>query len=227
MAAATPPRPSLLLSRSTSSARSWPPTRPPARRWSPAFRPSPTATCTSATPRPSASTSASPTSIGGCCNLRFDDTNPVKEDVEYVDSIKDDVHWLGFDWAGREFYASDYYEQLYQDAEGLIRSGAAYVDSHSADEIRAHRGTLTEPGTDSPYRVARRRREPRSVPPHARRRVRRRHARAAREDRHGVAQHQPARSGALPHPPCRTSPHRQRLVHLPDVRLRASAVGRV
>ena len=90
---------------------------------------------------------------GGICNLRFDDTNPVKEDIEYVDSIKADVHWLGFDWAGREFYASDYYERLYQDAEGLIRRGKAYVDSHSADEIRAHRGTLTEPGIDSPYRT--------------------------------------------------------------------------
>jgi glutaminyl-tRNA synthetase len=90
---------------------------------------------------------------GGFCNLRFDDTNPVKEDVEYVDSIKADVHWLGFDWSGREFYASDYYERLYQDAEGLIRRGKAYVDSHSADEIRAHRGTLTEPGIDSPYRT--------------------------------------------------------------------------
>ena len=90
---------------------------------------------------------------GGICNLRFDDTNPVKEDIEYVDSIKADVHWLGFDWSGREFYASDYYERLYQDAEGLIRRGKAYVDSHSADDIRAHRGTLTEPGIDSPYRM--------------------------------------------------------------------------
>src|SRR5918992_695379 len=89
----------------------------------------------------------------GACNLRFDDTNPVKEDVEYVDSIKDDVRWLGFDWQGREFYASDYYEQLYRHAEDLIRKGAAYVDSLTADEIRAHRGTLTEPGTDSPYRT--------------------------------------------------------------------------
>ena len=91
--------------------------------------------------------------FGGQCNLRFDDTNPVKEDVEYVDSIKDDVHWLGFDWQGREFYASDYYEQLYQYAEDLIRKGVAYVDSLSADEIREHRGTLTEPGKDSPYRT--------------------------------------------------------------------------
>ncbi|MEP7118542.1 MAG: glutamine--tRNA ligase, partial [Acidobacteriota bacterium] len=90
---------------------------------------------------------------GGHCNLRFDDTNPVKEDVEYVDAIKADVRWLGFEWHDREFYASDYYERLYLDAEGLIGRGLAYVDSHSADEIRAHRGTLTEPGIDSPYRT--------------------------------------------------------------------------
>jgi glutaminyl-tRNA synthetase len=90
--------------------------------------------------------------FGGHCNLRFDDTNPVKEDIEYVDSIKDDVEWLGFHWHDREYYASDYYEQLYQFAEALIRQGAAYVDSLSADQIREHRGTLTEPGKDSPYR---------------------------------------------------------------------------
>jgi glutaminyl-tRNA synthetase len=91
--------------------------------------------------------------FGGYCNLRFDDTNPVKEDVEYVDSIKADVEWLGFHWHDREYYASDYYEQFYQFAEQLIAKGAAYVDSLSADEIRAHRGTLTEPGKDSPYRT--------------------------------------------------------------------------
>ncbi len=92
---------------------------------------------------------------GGYCNLRFDDTNPVKEDIEYVDSIKADVRWLGFEWHDREHYASDYYERLYLDAEGLIRRGKAFVDSHSADEIRANRGTLTEPGTESPYRSRR------------------------------------------------------------------------
>jgi glutaminyl-tRNA synthetase len=90
--------------------------------------------------------------FGGFCNLRFDDTNPVREDVEYVDSIKDDVRWLGFDWAEREYYASDYYEQLYQFAERLIQKSLAYVDSLSADEMRAYRGTLTEPGKPSPYR---------------------------------------------------------------------------
>ncbi|MGE3959548.1 MAG: glutamine--tRNA ligase/YqeY domain fusion protein [Vicinamibacterales bacterium] len=88
---------------------------------------------------------------GGTCNLRFDDTNPTKEDVEYVESIKEDVAWLGFTWDAM-FYASDYFEKLYQFAEELIRKGKAYVDELSADEIRAHRGTLTEPGTDSPWR---------------------------------------------------------------------------
>lgn len=91
--------------------------------------------------------------FGGHCNLRFDDTNPVKEDVEYVDSIKADVQWLGFEWAGPELYASDYYDVLYDFAETLIGKGAAYVDSLSADEMRDFRGTLTEPGTDSPYRT--------------------------------------------------------------------------
>src|SRR6187455_459189 len=91
--------------------------------------------------------------FGGYCNLRFDDTNPVKEDVEYVDSIKADVRWLGFDWHDREYYASDYYEQLYESAERLIARGLAYVDSLSADQMRDYRGTLTEPGKDSPYRT--------------------------------------------------------------------------
>jgi glutaminyl-tRNA synthetase len=90
--------------------------------------------------------------FGGHCNLRFDDTNPVKEDIEYVESIKEDVRWLGYDWGDREYYASDYYEQLYGYAEELIRKGLAYVDSLSADEIRAYRGTLTEPGKPSPFR---------------------------------------------------------------------------
>ncbi len=89
---------------------------------------------------------------GGTCNLRFDDTNPTKEDVEYVDAIKEDVRWLGFGWDDREYYASDYFERLYECAVGLVRSGHAYVDSLTADEIRQHRGTLTEPGRNSPYR---------------------------------------------------------------------------
>jgi glutaminyl-tRNA synthetase len=88
---------------------------------------------------------------GGTCNLRFDDTNPTKEDVEYVDAIKADVAWLGFKW-DELLFASDYFERLYEFAVQLIRQGQAYVDSLSADEIRQHRGTLTEPGRDSPYR---------------------------------------------------------------------------
>ena len=90
--------------------------------------------------------------FGGKCNLRFDDTNPAKEDVEYVDAIREDVHWLGFDWEGREFYASDYFEQLYLWAEELVQKGLAYVDNLTPDEVREHRGTLTEPGRESPHR---------------------------------------------------------------------------
>jgi len=90
--------------------------------------------------------------FGGSCNLRFDDTNPLKEDVEYVDAIKEDVRWLGFDWGDRELYASDYFERLYQFAIRLIEDGKAYVDSLSADEIKRYRGPWTEAGTPSPYR---------------------------------------------------------------------------
>ena len=88
----------------------------------------------------------------GLCNLRFDDTNPTKEEQEYVDSIMQDVRWLGFDWGDRLYYASDYFEQLYEFAVQLIKKGKAYVDDLNADEIRQYRGTLTEPGKDSPYR---------------------------------------------------------------------------
>lgn len=88
----------------------------------------------------------------GLCNLRFDDTNPSKEDVEYVESIKEDVRWLGFDWQDRLYYASDYYEQLYQYALQLIKAGKAYVCSLNAEEIREYRGTLKQPGKESPYR---------------------------------------------------------------------------
>ena len=90
--------------------------------------------------------------FGGKCNLRFDDTNPVKEDVEYVDAIREDIHWLGFDWDEREFYASDYFDQLYEYAIKLIKKGKAYVDDQTPDEVSKKRGTLTEPGVESPYR---------------------------------------------------------------------------
>lgn len=90
--------------------------------------------------------------FGGLCNFRFDDTNPSKEDVEYVESIMADVRWLGFDWGDRLYYASDYFDRLYQWAVQLIKAGKAYVDHLSADEIREYRGTLTAPGKESPYR---------------------------------------------------------------------------
>ncbi|HEX9707181.1 MAG TPA: glutamine--tRNA ligase, partial [Steroidobacteraceae bacterium] len=90
--------------------------------------------------------------FGGHCSLRFDDTNPTKEEQEYIDAIERDVRWLGFDWGQHLHHASDYFEQLYEWAEHLIRAGRAYVDDQSQDEMRAARGTLTEPGRDSPYR---------------------------------------------------------------------------
>jgi glutaminyl-tRNA synthetase len=89
---------------------------------------------------------------GGRCNLRFDDTNPIKEEKEFVESIKEDVRWLGFDWGDRELYASDYFDQLYEFALKLVRAGKAYVDDLTAEQIREHRGTLTEPGRNSPHR---------------------------------------------------------------------------
>lgn len=88
----------------------------------------------------------------GKCNLRFDDTNPEKEDVEYVDSIKTDVRWLGFDWEDREYYASDYFEKLYELAEKLVQKGLAYVDSQNDEQIKLGRGSFHDPGTDSPFR---------------------------------------------------------------------------
>ena len=126
---------------------------------------------------------------GGTCNLRFDDTNPLKEEVEYVDSIQADVKWMGFDWEDRLFYASDYFEKLYEFAEALIGKGKAFVCDLTADEVH-------EQPVPRPYA----RREPRPLPPDARGRVPRRRAHPAREDRHGVPEHQPARPGALPDP---------------------------
>ena len=90
--------------------------------------------------------------FGGTCNLRFDDTNPVKEDVEYVDSIREDIKWLGYDWADREYYASDYFPQLFDLAVRLIKEGKAYVDEQTAEQIAQQKGTPTIPGVDSPYR---------------------------------------------------------------------------
>ena len=90
--------------------------------------------------------------FGGTCNLRFDDTNPIKEDTEYVDAIREDIHWLGFDWGDREYYASDYFPQLFDLAVRMIKEGKAYVDDQTSEEIAAQKGTPTTPGTESPYR---------------------------------------------------------------------------
>ena len=88
----------------------------------------------------------------GKCNLRFDDTNPAKEEQEYIDSIQEDVKWLGFEWGSEALYASDYFDQMYEWAKLLIKEGKAYVDDLTAEEIREHRGTLKNPGKESPYR---------------------------------------------------------------------------
>ena len=90
--------------------------------------------------------------FGGRCHLRFDDTNPAKEEQEFIDAIARDVHWLGFDWGKHLYHASDYFEQLYDWAVHLIKSGKAYVDDQSPDRMRETRGTLTEPGSNSPFR---------------------------------------------------------------------------
>ena len=101
---------------------------------------------------------------GGHCNMRFDDTNPTREEVEYVNSILADVQWLGWDWGDNLFYASDYFGELYEMAVDLIRKGKAFVDDLTFDEIQEYRGTLTEPGTGKPVPRALRRREPGPVP---------------------------------------------------------------
>ena len=125
---------------------------------------------------------------GGKFNLRFDDTNPTKEEQEYVDSIIDDVRWLGVDWEDRLFYASDYFEQLYDWAVQLIKDGKAYVCDLTAEEMREYRGTLTEPGKNSPYPRSHGRGESRPVRADEEGRVPRRRPHAAREDRHGLAE---------------------------------------
>ena len=163
--------------------------------------------------------------FGGHCNLRFDDTNPVKEEQEFINSIQEDVRWLGFDWGEHRYFASDYFDTLYQWAEHLIREGLAYVDDTPAEQVREMRGTLNEAGRNSLFAAADRRGEPRPVPSHAGRRVSQWRPRAAGEDRHDVRQYEPARPGAVPHPARRASAHRRHLVHLPDLRLCAWPVG--
>ena len=146
--------------------------------------------------------------FGGRCHLRFDDTNPTKEEQEYIDAIERDVRWLGFDWGEHLYHASDYFEQLYDWAEHLIRTGKAYVDDQTPGGDARGPRHADRAGQEQPVPRAQRRGKPRPVPPHARGRVPERRARAARQDRHGVGQHQPARSGALPHPARHPSAHR-------------------
>ena len=144
--------------------------------------------------------------FGGRCHLRFDDTNPEKEEQEYIDAIEADVRWLGFDWGEHLYHASDYFEQLYAWAVHLVEHGLAYVDDQTADEIRETRGTLTAPGHELAVPRPGRRGEPRPVRADARRRVPERRPRPAGEDRHGLAEHQPPRPGPVPDRPRRAIP---------------------
>ena len=155
--------------------------------------------------------------FGGGFNLRFDDTNPAKEEQEYVDQIKEDLKWLGADWEDREFYASDYFEELYEWAIELIKKGKAFVCDLSADEVAATRGTLTAARQKQPLPRPLSRGKPRPLRADARGRVRRRREDASREDRHGQPQYQHARPRDVPHPPHAPSSRGRQVVHLPDV----------
>ena len=144
---------------------------------------------------------------GGVCHLRFDDSNPTKEELEYVQSIQEDVRWLGWDWGDHLYYASDYFDQLYGYAVQLIKAGKAYVCSLSPQEIREYRGTLTEPGRNSPYRD-------RSVEENlgplrrdAGGEIRRGRPCPAGENRHGISKFEHARPGHLPDPEGPSLPH--------------------
>ena len=155
----------------------------------------------------------------------MDDTNPETEDQEFVRAIEDDLRWLGFDWEDRFYCASDYFERLYDCAVRLIRSGDAYVCDLQGEEVGRYRGRWGRAGPRQPVPRPLGGGEPRPVRADARRRVRRRQPHAARQDRHGGAQHEHARPGALPHPARAALPPGRPLVHLPDVRLHAPAVG--
>jgi len=151
-------------------------------------------------------------------HMRFDDTNPTKEKTEFVDSIKADIQWLGADWKDHLYYASDYFPQMYEAAVKLIKKGKAFVCDLSAEEIREYRGTLTEPGKESPYRN-------RSIEENLEL-FRGRKQSTPRENRYGITEHQYERPGYLPCSPYASPQNRRYLVHLPDVRLRASDRGR-
>ena len=159
--------------------------------------------------------------FGGICNVRMDDTNPTKEETEYVDSIMSDVKWLIDGWAGEHFgqapcYASDYFEKFYEYALQLVRQGKAYVCDMTPGTDRR----VSPPRERKPVSSSSRRRKPRPARADESGRIPRWHAHAPREDRHERAEHVAARSGALSHPARRTSPDRQQVVHLSDVRFR-------
>ena len=163
--------------------------------------------------------------FGGVCNLRFDDTNPLKEEEEYVDAIMKDIRWLGFDWGGHLYFASDYFEQLHAFAATLIEAGKAFVCDLGPEEVRDYRGTLTRPGRESPFRS-------RSVEENldlfARMRageVSGRVAYAPGQDRHGIAQHEHAGSGDVPNYPRLSPSYGGSVAHLSHVRLRSRTVG--
>ena len=174
----------------------------------------------------SVSISGLPREFGGVCNLRFDDTDPTKEEASYVDGIQRDIRWLGFDWEDRLYFASDYFEQLYELAVKLIEKGKAYVCDLCTEETRTFRGTVTTPGRESPYRD-------RSIEENLDLFARMRAgefpdgARTLRgEDRYGVSQHEHARSCDVSHPPGVSLPPERCVVHLSDVRFYPRAVGR-
>ncbi len=162
---------------------------------------------------------------GGRFNLRFDDTNPAKEEQEYVDSIVEDVKWLGGDLDDRLFFASDYFEQMYRWAEQLVTTGKAFVCDLNAEEMT--RSAAPSPaGHQQPVSRPRAPGEPRAAPPHEEGRVRPRQQDAAGEDRHGVGQHEPARPGDVPHRQGQPSPHRATTWCIyPVLRLGARARG--
>ena len=195
------PAPRLRRLPPTSSARSLPTTSAPASTpgvCTRVFRRNPTGICTSATPSRFASTSVwRPSSAASAISVTT--TRIPRRKTSSTSSRSNGTSGgSGSTGTTASIYASDYFEALYEYAERLILDGKAYVDSLTADEIRDYRGTLTEPGRNSPYRDRSRGREPRPLPPHARRRISRRHARAPGQDRHGVAEHQHARSDAVP-----------------------------
>ena len=199
--------------------------RPGAARSSPAFRRSRTATSTSATPSRSASISAwRRSSAATATSASTTPTRPGRS-RNIIDAIERDVHWLGFDWGGKAVHASDYFEQLYDWAVDLIRAGKAYVDDQSQDGDAGEPRHADRAGHRQPVAGPERRGEPRPLRPDARRRIPEWRAGAPGEDRHGLGQHQPPRSGALPHPPRRASADRHGLVHLSELRLRPWPVG--